>query len=124
MSWLLVFVSSVDFYWRCLEDIDYSGLKEPYRNTIRNYVERGLPPGDALRHALEGSIKALLCFQDPVALGSLVRWVHQTLPAPLWGSRRKVRTWMRLARRASLRSSPSARCTGLACKSEFTAAAL
>lgn len=115
-------VLTEDFYWRCLEDLDYCDLKEPYRHTIRNYVERGLPPGEALGFALEGDIRALIASDDPVALAALVRWIHGNLPAPLWGTPRKVEAWMRLARKVSIRSLPS-RCTAPRCKSEFSAAA-
>jgi hypothetical protein len=112
-----------DFYRRCLEDLDYSDLREPYRHTIRNYVERGLPPGEALRFALEGSIKALLATNDPAALAAVVKWIHGTLPAPLWGTPRRVEAWMKLARRISVRSLER-RCTAPRCKSEFSAVAL
>lgn len=112
-----------DFYWSCLEDLDYCDLKEPYRHTIRNYVERGLPPGETLRFALEGSIKALLTSNDPVALGALVKWIHATLPAPLWGTPAKVEAWMKLARKISVRSLKS-RCTAPRCELVYSAAAL
>jgi hypothetical protein len=119
MGWEQTDELSEDLYWRCLEEIDYSGLREPYRNTIRNYVERGLPPGTALRFALEGSIKAMLSFQDPLALETLVRWAYQVLPSPLWGSRRKVRAWMRLAKKVSARSAVP-RCTATGCRTQHT----
>ena len=92
-----------DRYRRCLEGINYSGLEEPYRHTLQNYVERGLAPGDALRIALEGNIRAILRFHDPLKLYALVRWIHDALPAPAWGSRRKVRQWMKIASKVSSR---------------------
>lgn len=114
---------SESFYWSCLEDIDYSGVREPYRHTLRNFIERGLPPGEGLMFALEGDIRALLSFQDPAALKSLVSWIHQNLPAAIWGSPRKVGAWMKLARKISSRDIAK-RCSPPRCMSEFSAAAL
>lgn len=114
---------SEDFYWRCLENIDYSGVREPYRHTLRNFLERGLQPGEGLLYALEGDIRALLAFEDPATLKSLVGWIHGMLPAPIWGSPRKVQAWMKLARRVSSRKR-DVRCRPIACTSTFSAAVL
>jgi hypothetical protein len=86
-----------ELYWRCTEEIDYRGLPETARQTMRNYVERGFAPGDGMLLVLENSLSALFRFHDMDALVMVARWVHNTLPAPLWGSKSRVRSWMALA---------------------------
>lgn len=86
-------------YRDCVDNINYSTLAVTYRQTLRNYVERGCQPGAALKLALEGSLEAILLFDDPVALEAVARWINNELPPPVWGSPEKVRAWEALARR-------------------------
>lgn len=92
-------VVTAQVYQECIARIDYEGLPALYRPAMRRYLEQGCEPGDALLHVLQNDLKAVLLFDDPMALDSVVRWVNRELPPPTWGSRPAVHTWMRLAHR-------------------------
>lgn len=92
------------FYRECIERIDYSGLPAHYGYAMRNCIERGCSPGDAILLVLENNLTAILCFDDPQTLFQVFRWVNNVLPLPIWGSPRKVRAWMTLARAQSRRT--------------------
>jgi hypothetical protein len=85
----------------CCERIDYEGLLPLYRPAMRRYIEQGCEPGEALLHVLQNDLQAILMFDDPVALRSVVSWVNRELPPPTWGNRPTVQNWMRLAHRHS-----------------------
>lgn len=104
-------------YWSCIESVDYSGLAEPDRQSIRNYVERGISPGGGLQLILENSLRALFAYRDLDALCRVAAWVHNCLPLPVWGSRKRVRAWMKLAREVGR----DPRCTAETCKFGFSA---
>ena len=108
-----------EVYWSCVEGIDYSGLPEPDRQSIRNYIERGMSPGSGLQLILENNLKAIFFYRNPDALCRVASWVHNSLPLPVWGSRKRVRAWMKLA--SSVHRSP--RCTAEGCKFAFNALA-
>lgn len=88
---------TAQFYEDCVERIDYAGLPAHYRYQVQNWVERGWSPGDGLLFVLENNLKAILRFQDLEALSKVVCWVHNALPLPIWGSRKRVRAWTDLA---------------------------
>jgi len=112
-------------YRECVGGIDYSPIPEPYRHTIRSYVERGLPPGAAMRAFLEGKILAMLDFEDEKALKGMVVWAHNKLPDQIWGSPAKVRRWLKRAPAMARRTRrSSARCSAPACRSAYSAVAL
>jgi len=88
-----------EIYRSCADVIDYSDLAVTYRQTLRNYVERGGAPGSAIQLALEGNVRAVIAFHDPIALKGLVKWIFNQLPDVAWGSPEKVRAWMAVASR-------------------------
>ena len=88
-------------YQECITRIDYTRLLPLYRPAMPRYIEQGCEPGNALLHVLENDLKAILLFDDPLALQAVVSWVNRELPLPTWGNRQTVQTWLRLARRYS-----------------------
>jgi hypothetical protein len=86
---------------------------------MRNCIERGISPGSGLQLILENNLKAIFLYRDLDALRVVATWVHNDLPLPIWGSRKKIRAWMTLAQELS-----RARCTTGGCKSGFSAVAL
>lgn len=88
-----------EIYSDCVHSVNYTTLAVTYRQTLRNYVERGCQPGEALKLALEGNLRAIILFDDPVALEGVARWINNELPLPAWGSPEKVRAWSAMARR-------------------------
>lgn len=103
-------VVTAQVYRECCERIDYEGLLPLYRPALRRYVEQGCEPGAALLHVLQNDLKAILMFDDPVALHAVVAWVNRELPDSLWGSPSTVRNWMRLAHKHA--RTGVAQCTG------------
>lgn len=97
----MIEVLTRDLYTRCIEHINYAELREPYRTPMRNCIERGMAPGDALLLVLESDLKAIFRFADLDALLCVTRWVNNELPQPIWGSSKKIRAWMTLADRCS-----------------------
>lgn len=90
-------VVTAQVYRDCIARIDYEGLLPRYRHAMQRYVEQGCEPGDALLHVLQNDLKAVLLFDDPVALHAVFCWVNRELPEPTWGNRSAVHNWMRVA---------------------------
>lgn len=94
-------IVTAEVYRECVARVDYDGLLPLYRPAMRRYIEKGCEPGDALLHVLQNNLRAILLFDDPQALHSVVTWVNRELPLPTWGNRRTVKNWMKLAYRHS-----------------------
>jgi hypothetical protein len=101
-------VVTTQVYRECIVRIDYEGLLPRYRHAMQRYVEQGCEPGDALLHVLQNDLKAVLLFEDPVALHAVFSWVNRELPDPTWGNRSTVQNWMRVAHRHSKAAGVSA----------------
>ena len=81
--------------------IDYSGLPEWAQAGMQRYFEQAIPPGSALRAALENDLQrwvALAYFAGHEEFardtGAVVRWLFNELPSPAWGSHERVASWL------------------------------
>jgi len=62
------------------------------------YVEEGVPTGDFLRAILTNNLAYAVFRADSknyARLKEIVQFVYWELPAPCWGSRDKVDTWIK-----------------------------
>lgn len=67
-------------------------------NSIQDYVEHGLPPGDFLTAVLENDLKEAFGRADDQnrpALFDIVAYCRNRIPAVCWGSNENVTEWMK-----------------------------
>ncbi len=90
-------------------EIDYSGLPENHRETVRGYLEAGLAPGSGWAAILRGDLMAVLMVdQDTMeALPQILRWLHNRAPGGCWGTAERYHSWM--AERRLERNLPTVR---------------
>lgn len=72
-------------------------MKEKTLEGIKNYVERGIPPGEFLYSVLTNNLKESIKTADEENLRDIVEIVeycYQKIPSICWGSVERVRTWM------------------------------
>lgn len=89
--------------------VDYSGLPESYRKSVKAYIEEGRDPGILLRTAIsydlfDGLHRIIEQYASAETLFAIVEWFDDEDHAPwdCWGSKEKMREWM--AARAAERS--------------------
>ena len=77
--------------------VDYSGLPERCRDTMRLYLEHGCDPGSGWRAVLEGDARAVVMVDNEMFhdLRTIWRWLRNYAPSESHGSRRQVEEWMR-----------------------------
>lgn len=76
----------------------YPGLADWIVASLIRYVERSVPTGDCLRAALENDFRGFFMYADEATAAQAQRiaaYLHNELPADCWGSREKVRAWLR-----------------------------
>lgn len=81
-------------------EIDYSGLPERHRESMRLYVERGCEPGSGLTAILSDKLVAVLAVDDDTLrqLPTIYRWIWQHMPPSAWGSYKIVTAWIQARR--------------------------
>jgi len=80
--------------------IDYSGLPERHRDTVRLYIDYGFAPGSGWLAILSNNLRAVVMVDTETALQlpEIYRWMVNHAPSRAWGSEDKVRAWMKLER--------------------------
>ena len=66
--------------------------------SLERYVERGIPTGGFLRACLENDLLLATSTADDkniLILRDISKYICNELPAPCWGSREKVKAWLR-----------------------------
>ena len=69
---------------------------------LRNYLERGIPPGNFLTAVLENDFVNAVGHADHINLNSLFAWalvLYNELPENAWGSPANVKAWMEARRK-------------------------
>ena len=64
---------------------------------LRLYIEEGRPVGDFLTALLEDSLTRTWKHADLVSrasMSSLLSFLYNSVPAPAWGSHKKVQAWL------------------------------
>lgn len=77
--------------------IDYSGLPEGLRDSMKRYIEQRTPTGGFLRAVLENNLMAAVARADiynRAQLCGICQWVFNYCPQSAWGSPAKVRAWL------------------------------
>lgn len=67
--------------------------------TIRDYIEHGLEPGDFVRACLENNLKmAFACadIHNERALKEIVQYLYNYVPFNAWGSEKAVADWLKM----------------------------
>ncbi len=67
------------------------------KETIDNYVEFGLQPGDFVQAVLENNLTEAYSRADPIntaCMRSIVAYIHNETPAASHGSKEKTRAWV------------------------------
>lgn len=65
--------------------------------TIRNYIETGVPTGDFMRYVISNDLKGSFGHADEFNLEHLfdiVMWMYQHAPGPCWGSPEAYTAWL------------------------------
>jgi hypothetical protein len=65
--------------------------------SLKDYVEHGLPPGDFLHAVLSNDLRRACAFADErnlPAIPALSAWVYNEAPMQCWGSPEIVRSWI------------------------------
>ncbi|GIW60573.1 MAG: hypothetical protein KatS3mg087_1639 [Patescibacteria group bacterium] len=82
-----------------LKEIDYSPLPKNLQDSLRLYLEKGIPPGDFLRAVLENDLINTVRFADRInrdKIYYLVRFIRFYVPVACWGSKENVQEWIEL----------------------------
>jgi hypothetical protein len=82
-------------------EVNYDKLPVSHTETVRRYIEHGIEPGSGWTLILSADLRAVVAVDDDTReiLPVLYRWLVNYAPSECWGSREKVREWIR-ARRA------------------------
>ena len=77
--------------------IDYSRLPANHAETLHLYIECGYQPGSGFNAILENDLRAVVMVDaDTLSmLPQIYEWLVNHAPSQCWGSREKVRDWMR-----------------------------
>ena len=79
-------------------------------DSLRGYVDHGIPTGDFLEAVLSNDLFAAIGRADDSTLANLqgiCRYVYHDIPAPCWGSPAKVNAWLSMKRAARAAGVPS-----------------
>ena len=79
-------------------DIDYSGIPEHMRESVRLYLEHGLKPGSFLTAILEDKLVESVAQVDNINIAQIVSWAKflwNEMPMGSWGSKEKVEAWIK-----------------------------
>src|ERR687888_1817955 len=73
-------------------EIDYSGLPENHRDTVRLYIEHGYHPGSGWQAILQNNLLAVVMVDDETfeELPWIYRWLVNHAPSQCWGSAEKA----------------------------------
>lgn len=78
--------------------VDYEGLPESLRPGVKLYIEQGIIPGDFLRSVICNNLSESFMFADPMnkkRMDQIVDFFRREAPAVCWGSKEKMRAWLR-----------------------------
>lgn len=78
-------------------DVSYARIPEHMQEGARDYVERGVAPGDFLAAVLSNDLVGAFSRSDHInaeAMHDWVRWLWNEAPRECWGSPAKVATWI------------------------------
>jgi hypothetical protein len=86
--------------------VDYKPLPERLRDTMRLWIEKGIPPGSGTKLILCHDLAAVCaCDDETVAeLPAIYRWMYNNAPAGCHGSKQVVEAWGKWRRNAVLTS--------------------
>lgn len=79
-------------------DIDYSGLPAHVQTGLRAYIENHIRRGGFLTACLENNFVEAALRADPIArksLWAIARFLYNEAPSDCWGSREKVKAWVK-----------------------------
>lgn len=79
-------------------EIDYSKLPSHIQDGFRVYIERHVLPGSFVRACLENDLSMAFGKADEInreRLYDIVRFLHNEAPGTCWGSREKVKAWVK-----------------------------
>ena len=77
--------------------MDYSLIKPDILESITDYADNRVPPGDFLRAVLENDLRESFQRADEDNIESMfdiVQFIYNEIPARCWGSPEKVRDWL------------------------------
>lgn len=77
--------------------MDYSSIKPDVLESISDYVNNRIPPGDFLQAVLENNLKESFNRADEDNIRSMfkiVQFIYNEIPARCWGSPEKVKKWL------------------------------
>ena len=83
-------------YMRGIED----GIPKQTMDGLRAYIEDSRNPGGFLTSVLENNLINAVCRADrknSEALKEIVKWVYNCAPGKCWGSKDKVKAWLKRA---------------------------
>jgi hypothetical protein len=85
--------------------VDYSGLPEAHRETVRRYIEHGLHPGSGWLAIFQYRLDAVLMVDGATQaqIPRIVLWLRHHAPAACFGSQDKVAAWLEAHSRARVR---------------------
>ena len=75
----------------------HPNVPEDILESISRYIVDGVPPGQFLRAVLENNLTEAVCRADQdnlAALGGIVLFAYNHLPATCWGKPEKVAEWL------------------------------
>lgn len=81
-------------------EVSYERLPAHMRDSARNYVEHGTPPGGFLTAVLSNDMRGAFVRADAenrAAMGDWAAWLHNDAPIGCWGSQAKVAAWCEAA---------------------------
>jgi hypothetical protein len=81
-------------------EIEFHGMKIPdyMADGLIRYVEDGIPPGDFLTAVLENDLSEAIGRADEAnikVIPAYVFWLYNYAPIGCWGSKAKVKSWMK-----------------------------
>jgi hypothetical protein len=88
--------SVVEGYRKQLSDVNYSLIPSHSAETLKNYLEHGIPPGGFVEAVLSNNFEAAVRRADSYNKAALSQWgsVLRSLPKIVWGSRSVVDNWI------------------------------
>lgn len=74
-----------------------SNIKRSTLESINQWIEFGVPPGDFLEAVLKNKLKESIMYADSdnlEALPNIVKYLYNSCPAACWGSEEKFNNWI------------------------------
>ena len=79
-----------------LQHVDYSGLPESLRGSMKRYLEYGIDPGSFLTAVIENNLSDSFATADEnnrIILFDIVQWFYSKAPMQCWKSRENRIAW-------------------------------